>query len=252
MASTPTERVADQSSPPSLEELARRSARTILLPFIIGYSSSAAPSDRPREIAIIVNPRTGSLTVIEGSVDVESLLLGKEGRVPASKASIEAMPLVKVAEGGLDCAICLAELEVGEEAKQMPCKHHYHAGCIDKWLGIQGSCPVCRYRMPVEQDEKINNGEGGGDDSDGEAEDDGEEEEEQEEGGSGMNGRMPAFVFHIYFAPRRRSNQDSGGAIEADDDNSASTGDVDGSSTEDMEVDGRTSSPEMDIDQSTS
>lgn len=219
----------------------------MLLPFIVGYSSSAGPSDRPREIAIIVNPRTGSLTVIEGSVDVESLILGKEGRVPASKASIEAMPLVKVAEEGLDCAICLAELEVGEEAKQMPCKHHYHAGCIDKWLGIQGSCPVCRYRMPVEEDEKINNGEGGGDDSDGVAGDEDDGEEEQEEDGSGVSGRIPAFIFHIYFAPRRRSNPDSAGAMESDD-NSASTGDVEGSSTEDMEVDSRTSSPGMDID----
>ncbi|KAE8694450.1 putative Ribosomal protein L34e superfamily protein [Hibiscus syriacus] len=83
----------------------------------------------------------------------------KHGPAPASKASIEAMPSIKVKESGGDCSICLEEFEVDEEAREMPCKHVFHSGCIQKWLQIHGSCPVCRFLMPAETVEI-----GGGDD----------------------------------------------------------------------------------------
>ncbi|KAE8704978.1 putative Ribosomal protein L34e superfamily protein [Hibiscus syriacus] len=73
----------------------------------------------------------------------------KLGPAPASKASIEAMPRIKVKESGGDCSICLEEFEVDEEAREMPCKHVFHSGCIEKWLQIHGSCPVCRFLMPA-------------------------------------------------------------------------------------------------------
>ncbi|MFQ6630604.1 hypothetical protein Gotur_009807 [Gossypium turneri] len=58
----------------------------------------------------------------------------KPGPTSASKASIEAMPRIKVEESGKDCGICLQEFEVEEEAREMPCKHVFHSGCIEKWL----------------------------------------------------------------------------------------------------------------------
>ncbi|KAL2326889.1 hypothetical protein Fmac_020316 [Flemingia macrophylla] len=75
----------------------------------------------------------------------------KGERPPASRESIEALPSVEVEEGcgDLECVVCLEEFGVGGVAKKMPCKHKFHSGCIEKWLGIHGSCPVCRYEMPV-------------------------------------------------------------------------------------------------------
>jgi hypothetical protein len=96
------------------------------------------------------------MVVIDGTSSLDSLLReqgGKDGQPPASKASIKAMPDVEVDEGGGECVICLDELEVGGVAKEMPCKHRFHTNCIEKWLGIHGSCPVCRYTMPVEEEE---------------------------------------------------------------------------------------------------
>ncbi|TYH00946.1 hypothetical protein ES288_A09G017700v1 [Gossypium darwinii] len=85
----------------------------------------------------------------------------KPGPAPASKASIEAMPRTKVEESGKDCCICLEEFEVEEEAREMPCKHVFHSGCIQKWLLIHGLCPVCRFMMPPETAE-IEGGESDG------------------------------------------------------------------------------------------
>ncbi|KAK6155083.1 hypothetical protein DH2020_009331 [Rehmannia glutinosa] len=140
----------DSSSPPSLEELSSRSATSLLLPWILGMDSS------PREVAVFVHQPTRSITLVEGSIDIESLLREipfKQGPLPATKASIEALPRVRVSESGLECSICLAEYEVNGEAevKEMPCGHKFHGGCIDKWLGIHGSCPVCRFSMPVDE-----------------------------------------------------------------------------------------------------
>ncbi|KAF0932141.1 hypothetical protein E2562_008672 [Oryza meyeriana var. granulata] len=48
-------------------------------------------------------------------------------------------------EEGVECAVCLAELEDGEEARFLPrCGHGFHAECVDLWLGSHSTCPLCR------------------------------------------------------------------------------------------------------------
>ncbi|XP_059451337.1 E3 ubiquitin-protein ligase MPSR1-like [Corylus avellana] len=98
-------------------------------------------------------------------LDVE-VVLGvtseKRGPLPALRVSIEAMPRVAVTQEeavAKECAICLDGYEVGGEAREMPCKHRFHSGCIERWLGLHGSCPVCRFAMPVEEG-NVNNGGG--------------------------------------------------------------------------------------------
>jgi hypothetical protein len=98
-------------------------------------------------------------------LDVEARLgvwSDTRGPFPASRVSIEAMPRVAVTKEEVvekDCAICLDGYEVGGEAREMPCKHSFHSGCIERWLGLHGSCPVCRFAMPVEEG-NVNSGGG--------------------------------------------------------------------------------------------
>ncbi|XP_002974865.2 putative RING-H2 finger protein ATL37 [Selaginella moellendorffii] len=53
------------------------------------------------------------------------------------------------------CAICLGELqEEGDPAHRMvgermflKCSHSFHSPCIQKWLSLSTSCPICRARV---------------------------------------------------------------------------------------------------------
>ncbi|XP_054781734.1 RING-H2 finger protein ATL2-like [Prosopis cineraria] len=44
-----------------------------------------------------------------------------------------------------DCAICLSELQEGDEVRTLPnCSHSFHSHCIDTWFRSHSICPVCR------------------------------------------------------------------------------------------------------------
>ncbi|XP_066318651.1 E3 ubiquitin-protein ligase EL5-like [Miscanthus floridulus] len=48
-------------------------------------------------------------------------------------------------EDAVECSVCLAELEDGEEARFLPlCGHGFHAECVDMWLASHTTCPLCR------------------------------------------------------------------------------------------------------------
>jgi len=163
---------------PMFERLVRNRDLSLLLPFIFGFTTprrdpepqqqehpdqETENRDRPRspnDRIILIDPFTQGMVVIEGNTasSLDSLIheLGtKDGQPPASKASIEALPDAEVSvDDSEECVICLEEWELcGGVVKEMPCKHKFHASCIEKWLGIHGSCPVCRYKMPVDEDE---------------------------------------------------------------------------------------------------
>ncbi|EEF39939.1 E3 ubiquitin-protein ligase MPSR1 [Ricinus communis] len=157
----------------AFERFLRHRDLSLFLPFILGFTSTTTntntenPDQENQETTsrheriILINPFTQGMVVIEGTESLDSLLrelAAKNGHPPASRASIESLPSVDVQEIGdrdSECAICLEEWEIGAGAvvKEMPCKHRFHGNCIEKWLGIHGSCPVCRYKMPVDDEE---------------------------------------------------------------------------------------------------
>uniref|UniRef100_A0A2C9UMP3 RING-type E3 ubiquitin transferase n=1 Tax=Manihot esculenta TaxID=3983 RepID=A0A2C9UMP3_MANES len=137
----------------AFERMLRRRDLSLFLPLILGVTGTNPDQER----IILINPFTQGMVMIEGAGDLGSLLrelATKNGQPPASKAFIEALPSVEISEIGdhdCECVICLKEWELGGLAKEMLCNHRFHAHCIKKWLGIHGSCPVCRYKMPVDE-----------------------------------------------------------------------------------------------------
>ncbi|XVE73911.1 hypothetical protein DITRI_Ditri11bG0156600 [Diplodiscus trichospermus] len=46
-----------------------------------------------------------------------------------------------------ECCICLCAYEDGSELHELPCRHHFHCSCIDKWLYINATCPLCKFNI---------------------------------------------------------------------------------------------------------
>lgn len=78
-----------------------------------------------------------------------------KGSPPAARSVVENLPFVTVTMEELQkddvvCAICKENILLEEKVKKLPCCHYYHGECIEPWLGIRNSCPVCRFELPTD------------------------------------------------------------------------------------------------------
>lgn len=75
---------------------------------------------------------------------------------PASEETIAKLPRKKLDEKMLgpelkgECTICIDEMNLGDEAIVLPCKHWFHEECVVLWLKEHNTCPICR--APIEGD----------------------------------------------------------------------------------------------------
>nr|GEX71515.1 E3 ubiquitin-protein ligase At1g63170-like [Tanacetum cinerariifolium]GEX71524.1 E3 ubiquitin-protein ligase At1g63170-like [Tanacetum cinerariifolium] len=52
-----------------------------------------------------------------------------------------------LSEEDAECCICLCSYDDGTELRELPCCHHFHVTCIDKWLYINATCPLCKFNI---------------------------------------------------------------------------------------------------------
>ncbi|KAH9732131.1 RING-type domain-containing protein [Citrus sinensis] len=58
------------------------------------------------------------------------------------------MPMEHViSEDDAECCICLSAYDDGTELRELPCLHHFHCSCLDKWLYINSTCPLCKFNI---------------------------------------------------------------------------------------------------------
>lgn len=59
------------------------------------------------------------------------------------------------ADAAVQCAVCLGEMVDGELGRLLPaCRHVFHAECIDTWLAVSSTCPVCRAAVGAAEDDE--------------------------------------------------------------------------------------------------
>jgi len=63
-------------------------------------------------------------------------------------ADIDSLPQRRVVEADRrsdddSCPICCDAFECGERLTSLPCAHHFHSMCVNRWLAEKGTCPVC-------------------------------------------------------------------------------------------------------------
>ncbi len=76
------------------------------------------------------------------------------GAAPASDTDIQSLPKVQIDQALVDrisqCAVCMEDFLLHDSAKQLPCNHLYHLPCIDQWLKLHATCPICRKNISLE------------------------------------------------------------------------------------------------------
>jgi len=45
----------------------------------------------------------------------------------------------------MECSICLENFEQDDELRELPCLHTFHVACVDAWLKINKTCPLCKH-----------------------------------------------------------------------------------------------------------
>lgn len=75
-----------------------------------------------------------------------------------SASELDALPVQMCDASHLDegklaptCVICHEEIALGAKLRQLPgCTHLYHSKCIEHWLLIKATCPLCNMKVEVQ------------------------------------------------------------------------------------------------------
>ena len=83
---------------------------------------------------------------------------------PASRQAVEGLPIVKITYSNFErdnetqqlepplCPICTQDICLGDNGMFMPWVHLFHPNWLREWLESQNTWPVCRCKLPVEEE----------------------------------------------------------------------------------------------------
>ncbi|XP_030530423.1 putative RING-H2 finger protein ATL21A [Rhodamnia argentea] len=88
------------------------------------------------------------------AADVSNLIAAQSVTISMGldRPTIESYPKTQLGESrrlpepnDITCPICLCEYQPKETLRSIPdCNHYFHVDCIDEWLRLNGTCPLCR------------------------------------------------------------------------------------------------------------
>ncbi|KAJ4809734.1 RING-H2 finger protein ATL32 [Rhynchospora pubera] len=123
----------------------------LAITFVIGYIVSVMR--QPRRVSIATNfGNFGGFSTVDTGLDnsaIEALptfeYQRENNNVGSDFGDASSECSSCTSNRWAQCAICLSVLKIGDMVKQLPvCKHFFHIECIDKWLRLHSTCPMCR------------------------------------------------------------------------------------------------------------
>ncbi|XP_073959861.1 E3 ubiquitin-protein ligase RNF115-like [Choristoneura fumiferana] len=93
----------------------------------------------------------------EGLDAVVTQLLGQlenAGPPPLPREQIAAIPSEALtpeqAAANTSCSVCWENFQIGEMVSRLQCDHIFHSTCIEPWLQLHATCPICRRSLLAE------------------------------------------------------------------------------------------------------
>ncbi|ESQ43099.1 hypothetical protein EUTSA_v10015768mg [Eutrema salsugineum] len=129
----------------------RKTKRKIIL---VGESKT-----KRRKISLVSESKTKRRKislVAESKTKKRKISLVAESKTKKRKISLVAESKTKRKTSSMSnhCTICLEEFKEGQEVGTLPCGHEFDNKCIEKWLKVGHTCPLCRYELPCEDDDE--------------------------------------------------------------------------------------------------
>ncbi|KAF3338956.1 E3 ubiquitin-protein ligase RING1-like protein [Carex littledalei] len=79
----------------------------------------------------------------------------QSGGNTTARHALESRPSIVLSwdHDAADCVICMDEMCTQDEAEitKLPCDHLFHKNCIGLWLNSNNTCPLCRFKLPIDE-----------------------------------------------------------------------------------------------------
>ena len=86
-------------------------------------------------------------------LEIDDLIQG--GGTPAAEYALKSLPsvIVSLDDDGADCVICFDKMcsHDDKDITELPCGHLFHRHCIMHWLSSNNTCPICRFKLSINE-----------------------------------------------------------------------------------------------------
>lgn len=104
------------------------------------------------EYYTIQNIINNNINSIDGSVSFANISINNNN--PVERKVIENLFVNTIKDitkfAVKNCAICLENYKNGDNYIILPCIHLFHFQCINDWMKIKNTCPICGFRLTID------------------------------------------------------------------------------------------------------
>ena len=121
------------------------------LEFFSLFSENRDPNTRRNRLFSMIMEEFGQNRIEENRPIRDILREIIERSERSAPASVERMQSIRnillETNENTECKICGENFVAGETKQILECEHEYHLNCLEPWLKLKSSCPICRHSI---------------------------------------------------------------------------------------------------------